>query len=154
MDWTVYICDGDEKSGWNSGLWKQGLLLCGIEMAFRKTCDFPYYYIYFFSFFLYADHCRGIFIIFYWHLSFVAVLKCHLKCIKYWLILISLPGVSLLKAYYIYKLLVYKSQLGKHNWASKVRDIFFIPRRLRVSLAYLRISNHDIKAECGWIMCC
>ena len=50
-------------------------------------------------------------------------LTCYLKCIKYWLKLISLPEVSLLKA--CYNLLYEQSQLGKVNWASKVRDILF-----------------------------
>ena len=47
---------------------------------------------------------------------------CFIKCIKYWLRLISLPEQSLLKSCYN---LQYKcSILGKSNWASNIRDIF------------------------------
>lgn len=48
---------------------------------------------------------------------------CFIKCIKYWLKLISLPEQSLLKSCYN---LQYKSCiLGKTNWASNIRDILF-----------------------------
>ena len=48
-------------------------------------------------------------------------LACYLKCVKYWLKIIAMPEGSLVKACYI--LLYNQCNLGKLNWASKVKQI-------------------------------
>ena len=47
--------------------------------------------------------------------------KCLVKCVKYWLKLITVPRDSLLGSSYVF--LYNLCLLGKTNWASKVRDI-------------------------------
>jgi hypothetical protein len=47
--------------------------------------------------------------------------SCLIKCIKYWLKLLSLPPESLLKSSYMF--LYNQCLAGKTNWASKVRDL-------------------------------
>ena len=49
--------------------------------------------------------------------------KCTVKCVKYWLKLLSLPTESLLGS--CYSLLYNQCLLGKSNWSSKIRDILF-----------------------------
>ncbi len=50
-------------------------------------------------------------------------ISCVIKCVKYWLKLISLPVETLLGASYSF--LYNQCLLGKTNWASKIRDILF-----------------------------
>ena len=47
--------------------------------------------------------------------------KCLVKCVKYWLKLITVPRDSLLGSSYAF--LYNQCLLGKTNWASKIRDI-------------------------------
>lgn len=49
--------------------------------------------------------------------------KCVVKCIKYWLKLVSLHRDSLLAS--SYALLYRQCLLGKQNWASKIKDILY-----------------------------
>ena len=49
--------------------------------------------------------------------------SCYVKCIKYWLKIISLPHSSLLRS--CYEMEYNQSLLGKTNWASKVRDLLY-----------------------------
>ena len=46
---------------------------------------------------------------------------CIIKCVKYWLKIISLPAESLLRS--CYSVMYNRCHLGKTNWASKIRDI-------------------------------
>jgi hypothetical protein len=48
-------------------------------------------------------------------------IHCYVKCIKYWLKLLSLPKTSLL--YSCYDMLFKQDSAQRHNWASKVREI-------------------------------
>jgi hypothetical protein len=50
-------------------------------------------------------------------------IKCIIKCVKYWLKLLSLPDESLLGACYYF--LYNQSLLGKTNWCSKIKEILF-----------------------------
>ena len=49
---------------------------------------------------------------------------CHLKSIKYWLKLLSLPNDSLLKSCYL--MLLNQCNLGRVNWASKIKGILYM----------------------------
>jgi len=49
--------------------------------------------------------------------------NCIIKCVKYWLKLISLPKESLLGACYCF--LYNQSLLGKPNWCTKIKEILF-----------------------------
>ena len=48
---------------------------------------------------------------------------CIIKCVKYWLKIISLPAESLLWS--CYSVMYNRCHLGKTNWASKIRDILY-----------------------------
>ena len=50
-------------------------------------------------------------------------INCIIKCIKYWIKLISLPPETLLGSCYLF--LYNQCLLGKSNWVSKIRDILF-----------------------------
>jgi len=49
--------------------------------------------------------------------------SCIIKCVKYWLKLLSVPTNSLLGSCYLF--LHNQCMLGKSNWVSKIRDILF-----------------------------
>ena len=48
---------------------------------------------------------------------------CIIKCVKYWLRIISLPDESLSRS--CYSVMYNRCHLGKTNWASKIRDILY-----------------------------
>jgi hypothetical protein len=50
-------------------------------------------------------------------------ISCIVKCVKYWLKLISLPSETLLGS--CYSFLYHQCLLGKTNWVSEIRDILY-----------------------------